>query len=252
MNPMPLTEAELHAYVDGQLPEQKRGEVEAYLAIHADDVARVTAWREQNHALHDCFDSVLDEPVPKRLLDAKRPSYLRPLLRYAAVIGWFALGGAAGWYLHGFESRGSAETASLVRQAAIAYAVYSPEVRHPVEVGADDEEHLVAWLSKRLGANLRVPHLGGAGYQLVGGRLLPSSQGPAAQYMFQSANGQRLTLYVRIAATSSAQTAFRFAQEGRVNVFYWLDGKFGYALSGEADRNELLRVANAVYQQLNP
>ena len=252
MNQLPVTEAELHAYVDGRLPEHQRGEVEAHLGAHPDDAARVTAWREQNRALHACFDGILDEPVPKRLADAQRPSYLRPLLRYAAVIGWFALGGAVGWYWHGFESRGPADTASLVRQAVIAYAVYTPEVRHPVEVGADDEEHLVAWLSKRLGASVRVPHLGGVGYQLVGGRLLPSAQGPAAQFMFQAGNGQRLTLYVRIATASSTQTAFRFAQEGRVNVFYWLDGKFGYALSGETDRNELLRVANAVYQQLNP
>jgi anti-sigma factor RsiW len=134
----------------------------------------------------------------------------------------------------------------------MAHAVYSPEVRHPVEVGADQEEHLVRWLSKRLGASLKIPHLAPQGYALVGGRLLPDERGPAAQFMYQDAKGQRLTLYVRVSNDVRAPTAFRFAQENGVGVFYWLDGRLGYALSGETDRNELLRVADAVYQQLNP
>ncbi len=97
-----------------------------------------------------------------------------------------------------------------------------------------------------------MPKLLAVGYQLVGGRLLPGNQGPVAQFMFQDGNGQRLTLYVRLGAGDSKETAFRFAQERGVSVFYWLDGKFGYALSGEIDKAQLLRVAKVVYQQLNP
>jgi anti-sigma factor RsiW len=130
--------------------------------------------------------------------------------------------------------------------------VYSPEVRHPVEVGADQETHLVNWLSKRLGAQLKVPHLGSIGYTLVGGRLLPGERGPVAQFMYQDGKGQRLTLYVRTNPDDTRETAFRFAQENKVGVFYWLDHKLGYALSGEVEKAELLRVATAVYRQLNP
>jgi len=97
-----------------------------------------------------------------------------------------------------------------------------------------------------------VPHLADLGYSLVGGRLLPGDRGPVAQFMYQDTKGQRLTLYVRVNADDSRETAFRFAQEHGVGVFYWLDGKLGYALSGELERNELLRVATAVYRQLNP
>ena len=62
---------------------------------------------------------------------------------------------------------------------------------------ADQEAHLVAWLSKRLGTQLKIPQLSGLGFNLVGGRLLPGDQGPVAQFMYQDAQGQRLTLYVR-------------------------------------------------------
>ena len=252
MTQVPVTEAELHAYIDGLLPAERRAETEAYLAAHPEDAQRARAWQEQNQALHAWFDPVLAEALPARL---RRTTLLRrmpPALRYAAVAAWFALGGVAGWYVHAYNTVQSAAGIAFAREAVIAHAVYSPEVRHPVEVGADQEAHLVAWLSKRLGASLKVPQLQPVGYQLVGGRLLPGNQGPVAQFMFQDGNGRRLTLYVRSGARDRSETAFRFAQERGISVFYWLDGKFGYALSGEIDKAALLRVAEAVYQQLNP
>jgi anti-sigma factor RsiW len=141
---------------------------------------------------------------------------------------------------------------SLARLAATAHVVYAPEVRHPVEVTADQEEHLVGWLSKRLGTTLKAPKLSSLGYELVGGRLLSGPQGPVAHFMYQDGRGQRLTLYVSGQRGEPRDTAFRFSQEDRVSVFYWVDGNFGYALSGEIKREQLLKVADVVYKQLNP
>ena len=253
MTQVPVTEAELHAHVDGLLPDVRRTEIEGYLAAHLEDAQRVRAWREQNQALHAYFDPVLDEALPRGVRRAALPRRMPGVMRYAAVAAGFALGGVTGWYLNAYNTVQSADGIAFAREAVIAHAVYSPEVRHPVEVGADQEAHLVAWLSKRLGARLKVPHLQAVGYQLVGGRLLPGgNQGPVAQFMFQDGNGRRLTLYVRRGARDGNETAFRFAQERGVSVFYWLDGKFGYALSGEIDKAALLLVADAVYRQLNP
>ncbi len=248
MSTLPVTEAELHAYLDGQLPDARRTEVERYLERYPEEAARIATYRAQNDALRSLFDPVLDEPVPQRL--RRRP--VRPL-RYAAAIAWVTLGGLAGWFAHDFgaaDIRG--DMPAWARRAAVAHVVYSPEVRHPVEVAADQEAHLVTWLSKRLGTDLKVPQLAPLGYSLVGGRLLPGDRGPVAQFMYQDARGQRLTLYVRTNADDNRETAFRFARENNVGVFYWLDRKLGYALSGEVEKEELLRVATAVYRQLNP
>lgn len=250
---MPVTEADLHAYVDGLLPEARCAEVDAYLATHPHDLQRVREWREQNHTLHELFDPVLDEPVPARLRRIIEPTHGSRLARYAAGVLMFLLGGAGGWLAHEYNAAPAADKmTAFAHQAVIAHAVYSPEVRHPVEVGADQETHLVAWLSKRLGTDLKVPQLGDAGYQLVGGRLLPGNQGPVAQFMYQNGNGLRLTLYVRTNAAENRETAFRYAMERGVGVFYWVDGGSGYALSGEIEKAELMRVAKLVYRQLNP
>ncbi len=248
----PVTEAELHAYVDGTLTPSRAAEVEAYLAAHPEDAMRVSAYRGQITALRREYDPVLTEPLPGNLGTSRR-AWARPLLRYAAIAAVFAVGVAVGWQLRAYNTdRLPESSSSWARRAAIAHVVYSPEVRHPVEVGADQEGHLVAWLSKRLGAPLKVPKLAELGYSLVGGRLLPGERGPVAQFMYQDGKGQRLTLYVRVNPDANRETAFLFAQERGVGVFYWLDHKLGYALSGEVGKPELLRVATAVHQQLNP
>jgi len=244
----PITEAELHAYVDGALPEGDRAGIEAWLASHPEDAERLRAYAEQNTLLRSFYNPVLEEPVPAKLL-AVRP---RAWWGYAAAAGIFALGIGLGWFVRGVFITPLVVPVPLARQAAIAHVVYSPEVRHPVEVTADEEEHLVRWLSKRLGTALKAPKLAPLGYELVGGRLLSGPQGPGAHFMYQDARGQRLTLYVSRQRGEPRDTAFRFSQEERVSVFYWVDGNFGYALSGEVRRDQLLKVADVVYKQLNP
>jgi anti-sigma factor RsiW len=248
-NDMPVTEAELHAYLDGQLEEARRVTVEAYLAANPAEAERVRAYARQNEQLHTLFDSVLGEPVPEAL--RSQPVRRVPSrLRYAALLVAAVIGGVLGWALRGEQAL--TVTANLPQQAALAHLVYAPEIQHPVEVSAREEAHLVSWLSKRLGAPVHAPQLTDAGYELVGGRLLPGAKGPAAQFMYQDVRGNRLTLYVRTTSEGNRETAFRYAKEDKLGVFYWVDGPFGYALSGEIERSQLLRVAESVYRKLNP
>jgi anti-sigma factor RsiW len=144
----------------------------------------------------------------------------------------------------------------FVRQAGFAHAVYLPEKRHPVEVLAAEQEHLVQWLSKRLGRPLKIPNLESQGFALVGGRLLPGESGARAQFMFQNPQGQRITLYLgaldKAGSTDAQQaTQFRFEPDASVPSFYWADQGFGYALSGQVDRTTLMALANSIYSQIS-
>jgi anti-sigma factor RsiW len=253
-----IGEYDVQAWADGRLAEARRAAVDAWLAQHPDEAERAEAYRALNAQLHARYDPVLGEPVPEHLEGAA----LRRLRwrAAAAIAGWIvlgaAIGGVAGWELRApspISALAQPEGLILARRAALAHATYAPEVRHPVEVGADQEQHLVAWLSKRLGGDVKAPRLDGEGMALVGGRLLPRDPGPVAQLMYQNSQGRRVTLYVRTEGPDQRETAFRYAREGNVRVFYWIDRKFGYALSSaDFDRDELLRLANVVYRQLNP
>ena len=62
---LPITEADLQAFIDGRLADGRRVEVEAWLASRPDEALRVAQLRGQREALHDLYDPVLDEPVPE-------------------------------------------------------------------------------------------------------------------------------------------------------------------------------------------
>lgn len=251
-----IDEHDLHAYVDGALSDARRIEIEAWLAAHPADAARVQAWIGQNQALHASFDTVLNEPLPLELVRAarRRPparAAFRALAAGVALVASGLVGYGVGVVS---ESRPAlhgplAKAAPLVREAAIAHAVFSPEVRHPVEVEAAHADHLVQWLSRRVGTALQAPDFTAFGFTLLGGRLLPGGTGPGAQFMYQDGSGRRVTLYVRRDVAAHDGTRFRHASENGVEVFYWIDRDFGYALSGQIAPAEIGRLADAAYSQ---
>ena len=250
MTPESFTEEELHAYADGRLDGARRAAVDA----DPQAAAKAQAYRRQNEALQALYGAVADEPVPAplcvetiehRLASARR----RTGLRAAAAVLLLLAGGAGGWVLNDLWGQRGAAQLVLAREAFSAHQIYVKEVRHPVEVAAAEEAHLVKWLSKRLGAPLMAPVLTTAGYDLVGGRLLPSGDGPAAQFMYETADGRRLTVFIR-ANPSSEVVAFRYLEKAGASAFYWLEGPLGYAIIGTEPRERLLELSRAIYRQL--
>jgi anti-sigma factor RsiW len=260
-----ITETDLHAYLDGELPVTRLADVEAYLATSPQEALRLRDYQAQGRALREMFNTILEEPLPDALRQrAMQPApsvqatqTLQPLPRWSLqrIAAGFLLAvvsGAAGWLGHG-QYQANDRLAALLplpHHAAVAHTVFSADVRRPVEITAEHEDQLVTWLSKRMGGPMRPPKLGPLGYELVGGRLLPGDNGPVAQFMYQDANGQRLTLYVSTEIKTNQDTAFRYTQEGQVNVFYWVDGKWGYAISASVPKSALSLVATSVYDQL--
>jgi anti-sigma factor RsiW len=216
-------------------------------------------------ALHQ---ELLREALPATLLAAAERVQVRhqqaaQSRHWMGMAASLLLAFGVGWLGHGqwvlpaataLAQRGSLEH-EFVRQASLAYAVYQPEKRHPVEVGATEEAHLVQWLSKRLGKPLKIPNLEPLGFALVGGRLLPGESGARAQFMFQNAGAQRITLYLgsleQSAAAATQATQFRFEPSAPVPSFYWAEQGFGYALSGPVDKATLMALADSVYAQVN-
>lgn len=261
---MSFTETDIHRLIDGELTPEEAARVSAWIDADAGRKAQADAFRLQAALLHVRFDPLLNEPVPPRLLAAAQIKPAANESRFLRVAGQALFGVvcvAAGWlghlWLAGNTGPANDVSARLPQRAAVAHVVYTPEVRHPVEVGADQEAHLVQWLSKRLAVPVRAPGLSRHGFKLVGGRLLPGDDRPVAQFMYQNEAGKRLTLYVlsvpkvqTVAARQGTESAFRFEKVGTVNVFHWTDDTRGYALSGDLSREELLPIARTVYDDL--
>jgi len=264
--PIPPSTDEFQAHLDDRLDAEGAAKVERWLDGHPDERARFEQHRRVGWALHANYDPIFDEAVPARLHSMVR---IFPRRQIARTAMWTAIGLAtglvAGWLLGHWGSDAPRADADrpLVMRAAIVHATYSPEVRHPVEVGADQEAHLSAWLSKRLGHAIRPPKFEEQGFSLVGGRLLPGERTlsvsteelppPTAHFMYQCNSGRRVTLYVRPEAPQHHETALRFVRQSNMNIIYWSDRELGYALSSiDVGREELQRIADSAYRQLNP
>jgi len=246
----PVIEAELHAFVDGELPAERHVVVEQWLATHADDAARVAAWRAQAEAIRARYGAVANEPVPARFdlqkLARARRRWTR--LAAAAIILAFLGGGGAGWFGRGaFEGAGPART--VTAEAIDAHRLYVVEVRHPVEVPGSEATHLGQWLSRRIGYSLRAPDLDGSGLKLVGGRLLPSSAGPgAAFFMYEGTTGERFTVYCR--KVNAPESSLRYRSANMVGSFAWVEDAVAFVVSGPPDRARLQKIAEAVLEQI--
>lgn len=239
---------DLHAYVDDELAPDERQNVKVRLQQDPDAKRRVDDYEALRDGLKALYDPMLEEVGPAYDLPARKKSWYRPLNAIAAGLVLLLTGTWAGWFMHGAGILPHAEPSYVVNEAAMAYAVYAPEVTHPVEVAADQEEHLVAWLSKRLGAQVSIPSLVSLGYDLIGGRLLATEYGPGALFMYEDTSGERIVVYLCENDSNGLSTSFRFDTHENISVFYWFDGPFSYAIAGEMDRSRLLKLAETVYK----
>ncbi|MGR3825359.1 MAG: anti-sigma factor family protein [Salipiger marinus] len=254
-----LTETELLDYAQDVLPPEDRAALEARLAEDPAARATLAEWQRQDGAIRALYDPVAQEAVPDRLTDIlrraaaedagaepPRRSGRRGLI--AATLAALALGAGGGWLARDLATP-SAAAQSLAARAMGAYATYVVEVAHPVEVPASEAEHLSTWMSRRLGHEIRPPDFAAAGFSLMGGRIVPSDQGAAALFMYDNAEGQRITLYIAPQGAGQ-ETAFQFAQEGTTQSFFWMDRDLSYAVVGSVPRDLLRRIALEAYDQL--
>lgn len=260
----------MHRLVDGRLPAEQAAALCETLSPAALDM--LAEWQRQHDQMRQLHAAQQHEPMPAALraaaehLQARQRRY-RDWGRRGSMAAALLLAFGLGWGTHdqwhgnsvaplGMPSDSLASSAprAFAQQAAIAYAVFQPEKRHPVEVPAAEQDHLVRWLSNRLGRSLTVPVLDAQGFELVGGRLLPGATPPRGQFMYEAPSGQRITLYLGAVSQDerATETAFEFHDEAGVASFYWIDQGFGYALSGNLPRARLLALATAVHAQLQP
>jgi anti-sigma factor RsiW len=258
-----VSEFELHALVDGQLDPMRIPDVLAWLRDHPADALRVAQWQAQRLQLRQMHRAIETGETPPELMHtvtrARRWLPWRHATAAVALLGVGLVSGLVGGRLfpgagRDAEPQVAAAEPEFARDAVIAHAVYTPEVRHPVEVTAADEAHLVQWLTRRLGSPLKAPTLQALGFRLLGGRLLPGPHSPRAQFMYEDAGGHRVTLYVTVFDESQVpeETAFRSVRDGNVESFYWVEGRLGYAFSGELPGGSTMPLAREVYRQLSP
>ena len=249
-----LSDMDINAYVDGELDAQELAQIEVWLADHPLDAARVHAYKLQKLQLHMLYDLPKNTPLPAGVREALEATSVRRWLpgwrQLAAGLLLLAVGGAGGFWsdamVDGVQRQPGTQ---FVNRAINAYAVYAYDAARPVEIGANDETDYVAWLSDRLGQQIRTPDLSPAGFELIGGRLVNDNGEPAALFMYENDSGGRVTLYVR-RGTGNLDTSFRTIAQQHKTALYWSDRVLDYALAGEMKENELKIIKKTISQAI--
>lgn len=253
MNQRPITEDDLHGYVDQALPPERRAEVTAYLEGHPDVARRITGFADQRRLLRAALAPIAQEPVPAalnlaRMIESRRRHF--PVRWAAAAVLLLSIGGAFGWSLHGSLQPAPGGLAALAQEASDSFEVFAPDQIRPVEMRASDSAELVQWVSARLHRTVKVPDLSPSGYRLMGGRMIATPHGPAAMFMYDDDHGSRIVMLTRPMNKADQNTPMMQRSNNDVAGFSWADGGTGYSLVGQAPADLLKPLANEVRKQI--
>jgi anti-sigma factor RsiW len=254
MSPRPITEDDLHAYVDRVLEPERQAEVADYLREHPDVAKRTTAFADQRDLLRAALTPIAEEPLPPELNLARiieqrnrRPAVARWAAMAAVLL--LCIGGIAGWGMRGALETAPGGLTALAQEATASYNVYAPDRVRPVEVRASDSAQLVQWVSDRLRRPVKVPDLTTSGYRLMGGRVVATEHGPAAMFMYDDDRGSRIVVLTRPMSSADRDAPMTPRSQGDIAGLSWADDGVGYSLVGQAAPESLRPIANEVRRQ---
>lgn len=254
MSIRPISEDDLHAFVDQALDPARRTEVAEYLKSHPDVAGRVEDYRRQREALRAALAPIAEEPVPsrldlRRLIEARQTSRGWRAVAVAAAAAIVLLcGGATGWMLRDLSQPPVGGIAALASQATESFEVYASDHVRPVELRAEDRTLLVDWASQRLGRAVTAPDLSRSGYRFMGGRLVATPQGPAVLFMYDDDRGTRLALLSRRMVIDQ-DAPMRPHARGSTAGFAWAENGIGFSLVGPLSAEALHPIANEIRRQ---
>ncbi len=241
------TEAEIQAWIDDRLAPEARQRVDDWLAAHPEEAEAVLRMQRADRRLREYFGTLEDDPLPEHWQWLLEPSSRGRRWRKRAAFVLLPLTGfLLGWMLrgHGLGQRPDALENALLAPAAFAHGIYATDRQRPVELGAESCRKLARWVSDRMHADIVPPDLSAEGLAFIGGRLLPSTDRMAVQFLYEDAQGRRYSLYIRRQGRGWTGIGPRPAQrvEGTVRVAFWRQGEFAFALVGN-DGMALQRIA---------
>ena len=256
----PVTEDELHAYVDGELPADRKEAVAAWLAAHPEQAAQVAAWQAQAEAIRARYGAVAQEPVPARL---KLEQVMRKRSRRRPLVDGDGGGGGdrrlrarrrrrldgARRFDRGARAASTPITADAHRSPQALRGRSPPPGRsagqraRPHDAMADRSGSATS--SAFPICNRSVSSWSAAGCCRDRPAKRPRSICMKARPASASRSIAPRPPRKRRKPRCASRTANRFA------AIYWVDDKRAYVVSGPADRDRLETITKMVYDQVD-
>jgi anti-sigma factor RsiW len=234
---LPPSERDLHAYVDHQLLDADRRQLETWLAAHPDVAAQVHAWQQDAQRLRASLSGVLQQPANPELDPAlirqrvKRQSR-RHLATAAMLLIAVSVGGLGGW---------QARQATLIEgmapmsDAMQAYRLFAQDGILPADYHVQSGGDMQGWLDRYFNQAYRLPDLSQAGFKAVSGRLLSTEQGAAAMVLYEDPQGRRISFYIRPPGPENKFLPRGSRSADGLQAEYWSGAGYNYAMVSPQD-----------------
>ncbi len=250
----PVTDDDLHAYVDGVLDAGRRPAVERHLAQHPEAAARVAGWQAVGASLREATAWKAREPVPARLdiarlLEARRARRWQPARVAASILIALAVGAGSGWVARGPHM--PTGVAAVAMEAASVHRMFASADGSAAPYDAGAKAELASWLSRELGHPATPPDLSRAGYRLVSGRLVATDLGPACMYLYEGPHGLRITLFMRPMEKRNMNAPMRPMHGAETVGYVWARNGLGFGLVTSEPMETLRGLANEIRDQMS-
>ncbi|WP_279483060.1 anti-sigma factor [Aureimonas sp. SK2] len=254
-HPDPITELDLSAYVDGQLPDERRLAVESFLADHPAEAARVMADLRTTTELRLALpepqggSSMRVSNAARRLQAARMRRRVLPRLGRVAALGLLI---AFGWAAHSqFGPLGVRESVASVQPPPYVDDALRAHLTSQLRAGMSSQPETGRFDPAEIlsATAIRLPTLPDA-WTVGDVQVFPSTFGPSVEMTLKTEEGDTLSLYaVRPGGFDVAEA--RIAGGGEADTAYWQIGEVAYALvSSGADRTRLGQWAGRLSRTL--
>ncbi|MGQ4273256.1 anti-sigma factor family protein [Terrihabitans sp. B22-R8] len=258
-----VTEAELNAFVDGQIDDKGRLEVQEFLSRNPDVAARVMADLSLRDSLRLSLPAPISPPMPGTVSAARRLSqalrlrrFMAPASRIAAGLGIFLLGWGTGiGWDRAQESRRAeaivqeapATSTAPVPTVLAAAPVTAPSVNASSSNGIIDASHLDP---AKLGAavSVRLPRIPDS-WTLIGTRIVDTSAGIGIEVILDTPEFGELSLLARHTKDVAIVLPTINKVEGE-STAHWQLVSDSYALTAHQPRKPLEFAALELFQTL--
>jgi anti-sigma factor RsiW len=244
----PIATEELHAWLDGELSDERWADVETYLREHPDEQQRLDAYRADGAAIARLFS--VDPagslpPASRRAVPRRAAAGARWWRQAVAALVLLGIGTGAGWI--GRAYRDTTATARLANNAAAAYLILASPGAQPVASASLND--LSRTLSDALGVTTKLRDPSGSGYSITAVRLVPQAKRRAAQIVMRGPAGEMVAFYIEARPGATETPMWRVAADG-LTTLVWEDDDLACAIIGTLPPDELERVGRKIYEAL--
>ncbi len=244
-----LWRRQLDPYVDSELKEDARAELESHLRTCPSCAAEALGRLQTKLMTQAAGARYLPTPQFRLRIEQSIKAKRKPLWAFgwvpkvamAAAVLAVVIGSAVLWVQHSQREQALTELADL-HVATLASA-------NPVDVVSTDRHTVKPWFAGKLPFSFNLPELQGTPFKLVGGRVAYFEHDPAAQLLFSVGRHQLSVFIFQDNPNAMFSAGTTTTRKLAFNLETWAEGGLRYVVVSDAEPaavhelSELLRRA---------